>query len=269
MERKRASPVAFAGCLAAAGALAWGCGARSELVAFTCFTDAACDDGNPCTIDACVRAAGDNDGGHCVHHTLAVGTACDDGDPCTLGDACTADGACVGTPNKACFPPPVDTTCQPGCASGTPEFPPAIPLVPPGLPASCSGGFEMNNPPEQIFTVQSISPAGAQARTLDVDIATYKAPDHIRITAVDASGAEQPLVITCHLQTSTYADPTNGCTRPPDDAIRQYEVSITAGTKSLSFDMTGACTPTYMRVLGLCDFDVSPFFAGCGFRSIP
>ena len=33
--------------------------------------------------------------------------------------------------------------------------------------------------------------------------------------------------------------------------------------------MTGACTPTYMRVLGLCDFEVPTFFPGCGFRSIP
>ncbi len=46
-------------------------------------------------------------------------------------------------------------------------------------------------------------------------------------------------------------------------------MSITAGTKSLSFDMTGACTPTYLRVLGLCDFDVTPFFPGCQFRLIP
>ncbi len=261
--------MAFAGCLAAAGALVWGCGARSELVAFTCFDDAGCDDGNPCTIDTCLGAAGSADGGRCVHTMVPAGAACDDGNPCTVGDACTADGACVGMPNKACFMPPVDDTCQAGCASGTPDFPAAMPLVPPGLPPSCSGGFEMNNPPQQIFTLQSSSPGGAQAGTLDIEIATYKAPDHIRITAVDATGTEEPLVVTCHLQTSTYSDPTNGCARPPDDSIRQYEVTIPAGTRSLRFDMTGACTPTYMRVLGLCDFTISPFFTGCGFRSIP
>jgi hypothetical protein len=256
-------------CLAAIGALVWGCGARTGLGAFTCLTDAQCDDDDTCTIDACVPPEGDAGGGQCTHQPVPVGTACDDGNPCTSGDACTAGGSCVGMANNACLPPPVDPTCPAGCASGTPDFPPAIPLVPPALPASCSGGFEMNTPPQQIFTVQSISPGGAQARTLDIEIATYRAPDHISITAVDASGTEYPLVDTCHLQTSTYSDPTNGCTRPPDDSIRQYTVSITAGTRSLSIDMTGACTPTYMRVLGLCDFAVTPFFSGCEFRLVP
>ncbi len=270
--RKSFSRAAVSACLAAIGALGaqvGGCGARTGLGALTCVDDVQCDDDNPCTIDGCVLPEGDVGMQQCTHHPVAAGTACDDGNPCTSGDACTVDGSCVGTPNNACLPPPVDTTCQAGCASGTPDFPPAIPLVPPGLPATCSGGFEMNNPPQQIFTVQSLSPSGAQARTLDIEIATYKAPDHISITGVDASSTEYPLVDTCHLQTSSNSDPTNGCTRPPDDTIRQYTVSITAGTTSLSIDMTGACTPTYMRVLGLCDFDVSTFFQGCGFRPIP
>ena len=264
-------PALLPACLAAAGILAWGCGARTGLgdVSTSCSSDAQCDDGNACTTDTCALPRGDGATPHCVHEPAPAGTACDDGNPCTMGDACTADGACVGTPNGTFLPPPVDTTCQPGCASGTPDFPPATPLASPGLPASCSGGFEMNNAPVQAFTVTSTSPSGAAARTLDIDIATYKAPDHIRITAVDASGAVYALVDTCHLQTAAFSDPTDGCTRPPDDTIRQYQLNITAGTTSVTFDMTGACTPTYLRVLGLCDFTVTPFFSGCGFRLIP
>jgi hypothetical protein len=95
------------------------------------------------------------------------------------------------------------------------------------------------------------------------------APDHLRITGVDASDNEYTLVDTCSLQTATYPDPTDGCTRPPDDSIRQFKATVEAGTTSLTFDYTGACTPNYMRVLGLCDFAVTPFFPGCQFRLIP
>ena len=248
------------------GALAWGCGARTGLG--TCFSDGECNDDNVCTVDTCVFDNGDG-AGDCSHVPAPAGTACDDGNSCTSTDVCDGQGKCVGMANDTCLPPAVDPTCEPGCASGTPDFPAAIALVPPGLPSSCSSGFEMNTPPESTFTLESKSPGGAEARSIDVEIATYKAPDHITITGIDGSGATYTLVDLCHLQTATYGDPTDGCTRPPDDSIRQYTVSLKAGTTSLTVDMTGACTPTYVRVLGLCDFDVTPLFSGCGFRAIP
>jgi hypothetical protein len=163
-------------------------------------------------------------------------------------------------------------TCPAGCASPSSTFPPAVPLTPPDLPASCSGGFEINTPPTQAFTVPSVDPGGAPAGTLAIDIATYKAPDHLRITGADASGNVYTLLETCSLQTATYTDPTaasGSCTRPPDDSIRQYKATVQAGTTSLTFDYSGACTANYMRVLGLCDFVVEPFFPGCQFRAIP
>lgn len=46
------------------------------------------DDDNPCTSVACEPGLG------CV--ARAVRVACDDGDPCTEGDACDAQGTCVG-----------------------------------------------------------------------------------------------------------------------------------------------------------------------------
>lgn len=47
-----------------------------------------CDDGNPCTSDACEPGLG------CVHGPVE-GVACDDQNPCTTGDTCTL-GGCIG-----------------------------------------------------------------------------------------------------------------------------------------------------------------------------
>ncbi len=54
-----------------------------------------CDDGDPCTDDACAPETG------CVTTPAEVSVACDDGDPCTDGDTCAA-GACVGGPPLSC-----------------------------------------------------------------------------------------------------------------------------------------------------------------------
>jgi hypothetical protein len=48
----------------------------------------ACDDGNPCTADAC-------SGPVCTNDPVPEGTSCDDGDPATTQDACFA-GICSG-----------------------------------------------------------------------------------------------------------------------------------------------------------------------------
>jgi hypothetical protein len=63
-----------------------------------CAGAAECDDGNPCTVDAC-------DTGNCTHTACADGTACDDGLYCTTVDACQS-GVCVGT----------GSPCGDGCA---------------------------------------------------------------------------------------------------------------------------------------------------------
>ncbi|MCB9740334.1 MAG: hypothetical protein H6747_13820 [Deltaproteobacteria bacterium] len=67
-----------------------------------CTSAAACDDGNPCTADACTGPTGQQ---QCSHTALSGTTAnpvpCSDGDACTTGDACTA-GACVPGPAPDC-----------------------------------------------------------------------------------------------------------------------------------------------------------------------
>jgi len=61
----------------------------TPLAASATCSAAACDDGNPCTVDGCSA-------GRCSHAPVADGTACDDGNACTTGDACSL-GACRGT----------------------------------------------------------------------------------------------------------------------------------------------------------------------------
>lgn len=61
-----------------------------------------CDDGNECTVDACVDY-------ECLFDADAAwGLACDDLDSCTTGDACDGSGACAGT-----FDPGIPGCCLP------------------------------------------------------------------------------------------------------------------------------------------------------------
>jgi hypothetical protein len=56
--------------------------------------DQDCGDGNPCTVDTCLRRAGQTIG-ECRSTPAADGTVCDDANVCTEQDACSA-GSCVG-----------------------------------------------------------------------------------------------------------------------------------------------------------------------------
>lgn len=164
----------------------------------------------------------------------------------------------------------MDIACPVGCAVGEAPLSAAPPLEPPALPATCSGGFEVNKPKKgSVYTITSKTPGGSSAAPLDVQIATYTAPDHMVIRATRKNGTTYPVVDTCTLKTALYSDPTGkGCVRPPEDSIRQYKVKLEAGTTKLEFDFAGACTPTYLRVLGLCEFEVTPFVPDCSFRTI-
>ncbi len=68
-----------------------------------------CDDGNPCTQDACVKTTG-----KCQHVQAQLGSPCDDGDACTVGQSCSANGQCLGT-LKSCDDgnPCTDDACNP------------------------------------------------------------------------------------------------------------------------------------------------------------
>jgi hypothetical protein len=106
-----------------------------------------CDDGNPCTADACGGKSG------CNHNFNT--SPCDDGNACTTSDFC-AKGACVGSGSLACDDKNVCTTdfCDPknGCASALNALPCSDNnactigdvcgqgVCQPGLPLGCSDG---------------------------------------------------------------------------------------------------------------------------------
>jgi hypothetical protein len=54
-----------------------------------------CDDGDPCTSDACVGATGG-----CQNELVAEGSACEDGDLCTVGEFCDMLGQCLGATRR-------------------------------------------------------------------------------------------------------------------------------------------------------------------------
>jgi hypothetical protein len=156
--------------------------------------------------------------------------------------------------------PDVLRAIDPECANGATKstetvFPPFLNLVDPVLPSDCTAGFEMNNLRQSSIVVQSAS--GSRSIDLAIDIATYRAPDDIRVVAVNGSGQQKLLLHTCRMQTWDQSDPTDGSYRPVDETIRQFHVRLPAGTKSLHVDNSLASTPTYIRIKGLCDFSLS------------
>lgn len=109
------------------------CNGIERCVAGTCAAPSAplaCDDGDPCTVDACDPGAG------CAHADEACpatcgpgddGLRCSDGSVCTRGDTCSG-GSCVGTP-LACGDgdPCTSDACDPtlGCVYLEEPDPPA------------------------------------------------------------------------------------------------------------------------------------------------
>lgn len=67
-----------------------------------------CDDGNPCTDDACIV-------GQCVHTDNSV--PCDDSDPCTTNDICVT-GSCRGTFGSVCLAPILSILLDGDCGDG-------------------------------------------------------------------------------------------------------------------------------------------------------
>jgi hypothetical protein len=113
---------------------------------------AACDDGNPCTEDACgtggctnvaiaqatacapyADALGICNGGTCTPVECLAAADCDDGNLCNGGEGCSADGGCL---------PGAALTCSGGSACAIPLCDPGAGCVLSPLPdgTSCSDG---------------------------------------------------------------------------------------------------------------------------------
>lgn len=222
-----------------------GGGASTDEQAKSCTVPSDCDDHNECTTDTCVH---EGEFAHCENKlTNTSGTCASEGnviDP--------IDPACASSDN----PPSV--------------FPPFVPLKAPDVPATCKNGFELNQAKaSSVYTLTSKTAQGSRAITLDVDFATYLVPDGMTITGVDGNGQTYTLLDTCRLQTWTAGDPTKGAARPPDETIRQFHIDVRAGTKQLKVTFGLTVSPMYVRILGLCDFNVTQFTSAGRWVAVP
>lgn len=138
------------------------------------------------------------------------------------------------------------TTLTSGLFDGIAVTPEQSPLAR-TAPVDCRSGIEFNNLKHASFDLASAG--GSRAITLELDIASYSRADRMKILADG-----KLMLDTCRLRTAKYIDPTNGAERPPEDSIRYFRVTLPAGVRTLSFDFGGATSPTYMKVVGLCDF---------------
>jgi len=148
------------------------------------------------------------------------------------------------------------------CSMDGPKDPQVLPKwapLPLALPDSCLKGIEIN---DQAFatplTFNSLDPLGSQDRTLELDYATYLAPNNMKITGVNADGSTYLLFNSCVLQTWLLGNPstTYPRVRPCEGSIRDFRLHLKGGTTALIFEPTSD-SPYYIRVLGLCDFDLS------------
>jgi hypothetical protein len=164
---------------------------------------------------------------------------------------------CDGGPS--CSMQAVDPTCS--VADASVEYPPYVPLYAPDVPATCANGFEVCDAEgAPVYVIHSTSPAGSEGLTLDLDFATYVAPDGLLITGVGACNTEYVLFDSCRISTAPDAEGTytNGMERPTDTAIRQFHLTLLPGTTQLTFDFSRVTSPMYFQILGLCDFALPP-----------
>lgn len=151
----------------------------------------------------------------------------------------------------------IDLACQADQVNKTYPivFPPIQSTVEQTVPSACRAGIEFNNFQKKTLVLNASNTAdGSQTFKLEVDLATYQAPDTLRLVAVDAQGAQHVIFSSCRMRSANVADPTDGKSRPGTDVIRFFRPVLPKGTKSLIIDFSQVKTPTYMKITGLCDF---------------
>ncbi len=204
-----------------------GCGAP---VMSLCTKDSDCTGGATCII---------SDPGSEVPTGICTQVQCDGGASCSMQA--------------------VDPTCS--VADASVEYPPYVPLYPPDVPTTCANGFEVCDAEgAPLYVIHSTSPAGSRALTMDLDFATYVAPDGLLITGIGPCNEEYVLFDSCRISTASSSESsyTDGMERPEDVAIRQFHIALLAGTTQLTFDFSRVVSPMYFQVLGLCDFALPP-----------
>ncbi|MCA9517169.1 MAG: HYR domain-containing protein, partial [Myxococcales bacterium] len=225
-------------------ALAAACAAgRCEATTFR-----SCNDGNPCTEDACDFELG------CVSSPVEDGTACDDGDLCTTASAC-AEGACVGSAPVSCGSPgacelagtcnPATGICDfpmiPGCVDcGEDTTPPAI-VCPAVVTAECvAGGVEV-----ALGAPSASDACGSPAVTSDAP-ATFDAGfTEVVFTATD--GADNNATCTTGVDVVDTQPPTIAC---PEATTVAGQAGICGAQVTLTPTATDGCDGDDVTIIG-------------------
>ncbi len=210
-------------------------------------------------------AVGDGGCGTAVMSTCQKDSDCADGATCIISNPGSEvpTGICTQVQcdgGASCSMQAVDPTCS--VADAAVQYPPYVPLYPPDVPSTCANGFEVCDAlGAPLYVIHSTSPAGSQGLTLDLDFATYVAPDGLLITGVEGA-CNNPYVLfdSCRISTASESESTytNGMERPQDVAIRQFHLTLLPGTTQLTFDFSRVVSPMYFQILGLCDFTLPP-----------
>jgi hypothetical protein len=150
------------------------------------------------------------------------------------------------------FPGPIDALCD--VAGSEIYFPPKTTPLP--FFSACTEGFEVNNFYNRKIVITRATPL-ATAIDVHVDVATYLAPDSIIIDSEDQTATSTKLVQSCRMRTANTPDPTLGSSRPPESMIRDYIIKLPAGSTTFVLDLLKSPSPVYVKVQGLCGFDVA------------
>jgi len=96
----------------------------------------------------------------------------------------------------------------------------------------------------------------AQAQQVTVSLATYEGADDIRVSAF-VGGAWADILAPGRISTWTNGDPTDGTVPPPANTIRTLTALIPQGAEKVKLDASRARTQFYLKVSGLCGFNVA------------
>jgi hypothetical protein len=210
-----------------------------------CMRDPDCDDGNPCTDDACNTAEG-----VCVYTNNSGG--CEDGDACTAGGRCS-NGECLFSERTVCDTPPGECfapegECEP--ATGACNYPPK----PPATDCADDGNF---------CTSDACDGAGNCAHAPRPDGSPCRDSDGCTSSEACQGGACMPSMgVTCDRPPSACFDPAGTC----DAATGQCNyLPLEEGT--LCEDDGNDCTDDACDAAGSCVHSPKPNNSACDDRN--
>lgn len=96
-------------------------------------------------------------------------------------------------------------------------------------------------------------------QVIELDYASYLEPDDLEIRAFNVKGDSTVLFRQCRISTGPLVENEymkTPFTRPADESIRDFRIVIPTGTSRLQIKPLKSESPFYIRMKGLCNFDI-------------